>query len=82
MISYAGNLRHDCLDKEGWMDDFLELIPYLAPLIVIQIGLLVYGLIDLIKRERTKGPKWVWGIVVIFFSIIGPLVYLLYGREE
>ena len=64
------------------MDDFLELIPYLAPLIVIQIGLLVYGLIDLIKRERTKGPKWVWGIVVIFFSIIGPLVYLLYGREE
>ena len=58
------------------------MIPYLAPLIVIQIGLLVYGLIDLIKRERTKGPKWVWGIVVIFFSIIGPLVYLLYGREE
>lgn len=64
------------------MDDFLKLIPYLAPLIVIQIGLLAYGLIDLIKRERTKGPRWLWGIVVIFFSIIGPLVYLLYGREE
>ncbi len=64
------------------MDDFFKLIPYLAPLFVMQIGLLIYGLVDLAKRERTKGSKWLWGIVIIFFGIIGPLVYLLFGREE
>jgi hypothetical protein len=40
------------------------------------------ALIDLLRRERTKGPKWVWVLVVVLVNLVGPIVYLLFGREE
>jgi hypothetical protein len=60
----------------------VELLPLLAPLLLIWLALLVTGLVDLIRRERTRGPKWIWFLVVICFSILGPVVYFLIGREE
>lgn len=62
--------------------NIVELLPLLAPLLLIWLVLLVAGLFDLIRRERTRGPKWVWFLVVIGFSILGPVVYFLIGREE
>ncbi len=56
--------------------------PLLAPLILIQLGLMVYCLIDLSRRERVKGPKWLWAIIIIFGELIGPVVYLIAGRGE
>ncbi len=49
---------------------FVELLPLLAPLLLIWLVLLVAGLIDLIRREHTRGPKWIWFLVVICFSRI------------
>lgn len=57
-------------------------IPYLIPVVLIELGLLVFALVDLIRRERTKGPKWLWGVIIVVFNIIGPIVYLLAGRED
>jgi len=57
-------------------------IPYLIPVVLIELGLLVFALTDLIRRERTKGPKWMWGLIVVLVGIIGPVIYLLAGREE
>ncbi len=57
-------------------------IPYLIPVVLIELGLLVFALVDLIRREHTKGPKWMWGIIIVVVNIIGPIVYLLVGREE
>ncbi len=55
----------------------------LLPLIVLQLALLAAALWDLVHRERVRGGnKWVWGIVIVLFNIIGPLVYFLFGREE
>ncbi|MBN2199357.1 MAG: PLDc_N domain-containing protein [Candidatus Aminicenantes bacterium] len=64
------------------MDISPKLISLLLPIIVIQVGLLVFALADLIKRERTRGPKWVWILVIFFINIFGPIAYLLFGREE
>ncbi|HQP62166.1 MAG TPA: PLD nuclease N-terminal domain-containing protein [Anaerolineaceae bacterium] len=44
--------------------------------------MLVFALLDLLKRERTRGPKWMWIIIIIFVNIFGPVAYLLFGREE
>lgn len=55
------------------------------PLVVIQVILLVYCLIDLIKRDKNtvKGQnKWIWGIVIVVVNILGPIVYLILGRTE
>jgi hypothetical protein len=63
-------------------EDLMRLLPLLAPLILIQLALLIGGLIDLARRERTRGPKWAWAVVIVLFSLIGPIVYFLFGREE
>ena len=58
------------------------LIPFLIPIILIQLGLMVAALVDLARRERTRGPKWIWVLVIVFVNLIGPIVYFLAGREE
>lgn len=62
--------------------DLAELMPLLVPLLVVQIILLGAALIDLVPRSQTRGPKWVWFIVVIAFSILGPVMYFIFGRDE
>ena len=64
------------------MDNLSELLPLLIPIILLNIGLIIVALRDLIGRERTKGPKWAWVLVILFINIFGPIVYLLIGREE
>ena len=57
-------------------------LPFLIPLVLIEIALLVFALLDLIKREKTRGPKWVWVLVILFVNFIGPILYFVIGREE
>ncbi len=64
------------------LDFITKYLPLIIPLVLVQLGLMVYCLIDLAKREKTKGPKWVWAIVVILGELIGPVIYLLFGRDE
>jgi hypothetical protein len=61
---------------------WLSYLPYFIPLVVVQLGLMVYCLVDLARREQTKGPKWVWALVIILGELIGPVIYLVFGRVE
>ena len=62
----------------------MDLIILLLPLIVLQVVLLVAALVDLTRAERrVRGDnKVVWALIIIFISLIGPLLYFLIGREE
>jgi len=64
------------------MDIPSKLIPLLIPVIIIELGLMIIALLDLVKRERTRGPKWVWALVIIVLNIFGPIAYLLFGRKD
>lgn len=58
-------------------------IVLLIPLILIELGLIVIALRDLIKRKRVKGGnKVLWAILILVFGYIGPIVYFVLGREE
>lgn len=57
-------------------------LPLLIPVFILELGLMIAALIDLIKREKTKGPKWVWVLVIVLVNLFGPIVYFLVGREE
>jgi len=63
---------------------FLALLPFLIPLILIDLGLIVYCLIDLARPERRVrgGNKLVWALVILLVSTFGPLAYLFLGRED
>ena len=64
------------------MVDITSLLPLLIPLILLQLILIIVAVRDLVRRERTRGPKWVWAIIILFVNLIGPIVYLAIGREE
>jgi len=64
------------------MEAIKPYIPFLIPVVLIELGLMIFALTDLIRRERTKGPKWMWAILIVLVQIIGPVVYLVAGREE
>jgi len=40
------------------------------------------ALMDVARREKTRGPKWMWVLVILFVNLIGPVAYLIFGREE
>lgn len=70
------------MENVSILDQLLKLLPLLIPLFLIQLGLMIAALVDLIKREKTKGPKWMWIIIVVFVNMIGPIVYFVVGRED
>jgi hypothetical protein len=43
---------------------------------------MIFALVDLIRRERTKGPKWLWALIIVFVNLIGPILYFIIGRED
>ena len=61
-----------------------EILPFLIPLIVLQLLLMGVALYDLTRPERrVKGDsKVVWALFVIFVNLLGPLLYFLFGQEE
>ena len=64
------------------MESLQQWIPLLAPILLVEIALMIVALVDLARRERTKGPKWVWVLVIVLINLIGPVLYFLFGRDE
>lgn len=63
-------------------EQILKYLPMMIPLMLIQLGLMIFALVDLIKRQKTRGSKWIWMVLILFVNIIGPILYFLIGREE
>ncbi|OMF34745.1 transcriptional regulator [Paenibacillus sp. FSL H8-0548] len=59
-----------------------EILPIIAPIIVIQLILMVIALILCAKAEKTRGPKWVWVLIIIFVNLVGPIAFFIAGRRS
>ena len=49
------------------------------------VGLTLYTLLDALRTHQDQMrtlPKWLWIIAVIFFPVVGPLLWLLLGRPR
>jgi drug/metabolite transporter (DMT)-like permease len=64
------------------MEIFKQYLPLLIPVILIELALLITALVDLIRREKTRGPKWAWVLVIVLLNFIGPIIYFVAGRKE
>jgi len=55
-----------------------------APIVIVELVLIVIALRDLLRSERKVrgGSKLMWGVIIIFFNLIGPILSLAVGREE
>lgn len=69
------------------LNDIFTLILLLAPVLLIQLGLAIYALLDLHRRAQVRGQRWVWALVLILTSLALPsglfvsALYLVWGRN-
>ncbi len=70
------------MESNQTIEPLLRLVPLLIPIILIQLALMIYCLVDLIRRETTKGPKWLWALLIVLGQLWGPILYLILGRQE
>jgi hypothetical protein len=61
-----------------------QLLLLLVPVILVEIALIVIALRDLLRPERkVRGDsKLMWGLLIVFISLFGPILYLAIGRVE
>ena len=60
-----------------------DMLPFLIPLFILQLALMVIALIDLFKREGMKSnTRLIWVFVIILINVFGPIAYLVFGRKD
>jgi hypothetical protein len=61
-----------------------DALPFIIPLAIVQVALMLFALYDLTRPERrVRGEnKLLWGLIIVLGQILGSLVYFLVGREE
>jgi hypothetical protein len=50
--------------------------------VIFTFVLYIYILIDILKHEFTGYNKIIWILVLIFFPVLGALLYLVFGRSQ
>jgi len=61
------------------MDKTMQIV---LPILLIQLILMIVALIDVAKIERTRGPKWMWVLLILFASMLGSVAYFIFGRRN
>lgn len=67
------------------MDILIKYIEFLIPLFIINLALLIFALMDIIRREPQTirgNNKVIWILIVVFVNFFGPIGYFLFGRKD
>lgn len=66
------------------MNNITEYLPFIIPLIVAELGLLIYTLRHILTHQNYKhGNRVMWLIIAIVgMQFIGPILYFLIGKED
>ena len=59
----------------------MKIILLLASLVAFELAMRVVALVSLARRERTRGPRVMWVLVILLVNF-GWAAYFLFGREE
>jgi dienelactone hydrolase len=68
--------------------EITRLVLLILPILLIQFGISIYALVDLARRKKTHGPRWLWAVLLVITlfalptGLIVAAVYLLWGRKE
>jgi hypothetical protein len=64
------------------MEQLSQYLPLIIPIFIVNIILWVITLRDLSQREKVRGPKWMWVLIILLVQIFGPIIYLLVARQD
>jgi hypothetical protein len=64
------------------MDTLIKMWPFLLPIILIELILMVTALVHILTHKTYKtGNRTIW-VIVSFIQIIGPILYFILGRSD
>ncbi len=69
-------------------DEITRLVLLILPIFLLQMGVSIYALVDLSRRQKTRGARWMWAVllVVSMFGVpsgfVVAAVYLIWARKE
>ncbi|MFD2672522.1 PLD nuclease N-terminal domain-containing protein [Marinicrinis sediminis] len=52
----------------------------IAPFLIGLIALYLIALIDIFRTEQTRGPKWMWMLLIVLIPAFGAIVYFVAGK--
>ena len=65
------------------MDQIIEFLPFIIPLVLAQFGLMAYAVYHILTHKTYKlGNRAIWLVVSILINFIGPILYFVLGRED
>lgn len=65
------------------MFNLSEVLPYLIPVIIIQVCLQVGSIVNLVRRKKVRfNNKLLWGIIILGLQIPGAVAYLIFRGDE
>ena len=66
------------------MDQILEFLPFLIPLIIAQFALFGYTLYHILTHNSYKwGNRTIWLVItIVLMNFVGPILYFLLGKED
>lgn len=66
------------------MEEIKEYLPFLIPIIIIEFALLFYVIHHILTHDKYKrGTRGIWLLITIAgCEFVGPILYLLIGKEE
>lgn len=60
----------------------MDILSLLAPILILELILAIVALVAWIKTDETRGPKWMWLLIILFIGIIGPILFFIIGRRQ
>ncbi|NPC94604.1 PLDc_N domain-containing protein [Bacillus sp. WMMC1349] len=54
----------------------------ITPFILLYLILVVSALLNCVKEKETNGPKWLWFLIIVGISMIGPILYFIVFRQK
>ena len=66
------------------MEQIMEFLPFLIPLVILQFALLGYTLYHILTHDTYKmGNRILWLVItLVFMNYVGPILYFILGKKD
>ena len=70
--------------NEMTLNELTEILPFLIPLVIVELGLLGYTLWHILTHKTYKrGNRALWIVIAIVgMQFWGPILYFILGKED
>ena len=65
------------------MNTLFEIMPLLAPILLVEIILAVAAVRHILRHPRYRfGNKTMWLVIAVVLLLFGPIIYFVFGKGE